>query len=480
MDKFANAITPRQEDFPKWYQDVIVAADLAENAPVRGSMIIKPNGYAIWENMQAELDRRIKALGVKNAYFPLFIPESFIKKEADHIEGFAPELAIVTHGGGEKLAEPLVVRPTSETIIYDSFSRWISSYRDLPFKINQWANIVRWEMRPRLFLRTTEFLWQEGHTAHATSEEARNYAMMILREVYEDFAREFLAMPTYIGTKSASERFAGAADTFGIEAVAQDGKFIQFGTTHDLGDHFSKVFNVRYQDESGQLKYTYITSWGVSTRMIGGLIMAHGDDKGLILPPKIAPTQIAIIPIGEDAGVMTAAKELLNALSDKYRVELDERVEMRPGEKFYDWEKKGVPLRIELGPKDLAAQQCVAVRRDDGQKVIVPLHDTPETAIGTILDDIQKNLYDTAKRRIDEQGKVVNSWDEFKAAIEDNHFAQAHWCGNPECEAAIKEETKATTRVLPFDSEVEGEESGCVKCGQPSPTRQRWIFAKSY
>jgi len=480
MEKIAKTITTRQEDYPRWYQDVIAAADLAENAPVRGSMIIKPNGYAIWENMQAELNQRIKALGVKNAYFPLFIPESFIKKEADHIEGFAPELAIVTHGGGEKLAEPLVVRPTSETIIYDSFSRWINSYRDLPFKINQWANIVRWEMRPRLFLRTTEFLWQEGHTAHATAEEARDYAMMILRDVYADFAREYLAMPTYIGTKSASERFAGAADTFGIEAVAQDGKFIQFGTTHDLGDHFSKVFNVRYQDESGQLKNTYITSWGVSTRMIGSLIMAHGDDKGIILPPKIAPTQIVIIPIGDDSTVAEAAKKLMMALSEKFRVELDNRSEMRPGEKFYDGEKKGVPLRIELGPKDLSSEQCIAVRRDDGHKVTVSLNDNPLKEIGLIIDDIQKNLYDIAKRRIDEQGRVVNSWEEFKTVIVNNQFAHAHWCGDPECEAAIKEETKATTRVLPFDSEVEGEESGCVKCGRPSPDRRRWIFAKSY
>src|SRR3989344_6630513 len=393
-------ITPQNEDFSQWYQDVVSLADLAENAPVRGCMVIKPYGYALWENIQKEVDAILKSLGVENAYFPLLIPESYLKREAKHIEGFSPELAVVTHGGGKKLEEPLVVRPTSETIIYESFSKWVHSYRDLPLIINQWANVVRWEMRPRLFLRTTEFLWQEGHTAHATAQEAREYALMILDKVYKKFAQEFLAIPVFTGQKSEREKFAGALSTFCIEGLMRDGKFLQMGTSHDLSDHFAKSFHVEFLDDKGKKQHAHQTSWGVSTRLIGGIVMAHGDDKGLIMPPKIAPLKFVIVPICAKTvdPVMDAAKELFQSLVNVGRGKLDDRLNLRTGEKYYEWEKKGVPLRIEIGPKDLEKKSCVIVRRDTGEKMVSLLNEAG-AKVKKLLDDIQENLLAQALKR---------------------------------------------------------------------------------
>lgn len=474
-------ITKREEDYSTWYSDVIEAAGLAEHAPVRGCMIIKPYGYAIWENIQAVMDAMLKKLGVENAYFPIFIPESFLKREAEHVEGFAPELAVVTHGGGKKLEEPLVVRPTSETIIYDAFSNWIQSYRDLPMLINQWANVVRWEMRPRLFLRTSEFLWQEGHTAHATAEEAEQYALMILQDVYKKFVEEFLAMPVLTGKKSEKEKFAGAKQTFCMEALMQDGKSLQAGTAHDLSDNFARSFNVNFLDKDGQQKFVYQTSWGVSTRLIGGIIMSHSDDTGLVLPPKIAPTQIIITPIfkSEDDDSVTEAKKLETILSQTFRVKTDLRSTMRPGEKYYEWERKGVPLRLEIGPKDLSVGQCVLARRDTGEKTVCKLADVSMTA-ESLLNDIQNNLFTKAVQRRELSNQMVDTWADFKTAIERGGYVYAHWCETTECEVAIKEETKATTRLHPFDGVIENGDHVCIHCGKKSPSNKRWIFNKAY
>jgi len=482
MSNAKTAITPRAQDHNQWYQDIIVAADLAENAPVRGTMIIKPYGYAIWEKMIAELDRLIKAQGAANAYFPLFIPESFLKKEAEHVKGFSPELAVVTHGGGQVLAEPLVVRPTSETIIYDAFSRWIGSYRDLPLLINQWANVVRWELRPRLFLRTTEFLWQEGHTAHATPAEARRYALKILRKVYVPFVEHSLGIHVMSGEKSESEKFAGAKTTFCIESLMQDGKSLQMGTSHDLADHFAKSFNVRYLNDAGQLTYVHSTSWGVSTRLIGGLILSHSDDKGLVLPPRIAPHQVVVVPVVTDAAdaAFTAAKKLAKSFPKSYGTIFDERMNLRAGEKFFEWEKKGVPIRIELGPRDLAANVCVVVRRDTGEKMTVLLGDV-KAKVKQLLAEIQTNLFERTKVRVDGQSVTADTWEAFVAAIEKGGYVRAFWCERSECEASVKERTKAVTRCLPFDAPVEANDRPiCVVCGKPAKRKKRWIFAKAY
>jgi len=475
------SITPRHQDHAQWYQDVIVAADLAENSPVRGCMVIKPYGYAIWEKMVAVLDELIKKQGAANAYFPLFIPMSFIEKEAEHIKGFSPELAVVTHGGGKQLESPLVVRPTSETIIYDSFSRWIKSYRDLPLLINQWANVVRWEMRPRLFLRTTEFLWQEGHTAHASAKEARKYTLQILKKVYFPFAEKYLGVHVLTGEKSESEKFAGALATFCIESLMQDGKSLQMGTSHDLSDHFAKSFGVQYLNEEGKLTYAFNTSWGVSTRLIGGLILSHSDDKGLVLPPALAPHQVVVVPIATDAKdpVMAAAKKLAAGFPKTYGAKFDDRMNLRAGEKFYDWEKKGVPVRIELGPKDLAANSCVLVRRDTGEKNSVALADV-KTIVKDMLADIQKTLYDRTAKRVAEQTVVVDTWEQFTAAVEKG-YARAFWCERPECEAQIKEKTKATSRLLALDAPIENVVAPvCIACGQKVKRKKRWYFAKAY
>lgn len=474
-------ITKRGEDYSRWYSDVIDAAGLAEHAPVRGCMVIKPYGYAIWENIQRELDVMFKALGVQNAYFPIFIPESFLKKEAEHVEGFSPELAVVTHGGGKKLEEPLVVRPTSETIIYDSFSRWISSYRDLPLLINQWANVVRWEMRPRLFLRTTEFLWQEGHTAHADAKDAEDYALMILERVYRRFAEEYLAMPVYTGKKSEREKFAGAKQTFCMEGMMQDGKSLQAGTAHDLSNNFSKSFDVGFLDEKGERRLVYQTSWGVSTRLIGGIIMSHSDDAGLVLPPKIAPIQAVVIPICKttDDPVLVRARQLVAELAKSFRIHLDERLHLRPGEKYYEWEKKGVPIRIELGPKDLQNDRAILVRRDTSEKIACPL---PETTakVGELLETIQANLFQTARERREKSNQIVNDWKSFEQGIDCGGYVLAHWCEDGSCEIAIKEKTKATTRCHPFHLATETGVHPCVHCGKTSPSGKRWLFAKAY
>lgn len=478
QDKGAEkAITPRSKDYSEWYQDVVEQAEMAEHSPVRGCMVIKPYGYAIWELMQKDLDARFKAKDVQNAYFPLFIPESFLKREAQHVEGFAPEVAVVTHAGGQKLDEPLVVRPTSETIMYDVFSRWIHSYRDLPLKINQWANIVRWEMRTRLFLRTTEFLWQEGHTVHQTEDEAGDFTKQML-DVYRQFAEEIMAIPVIPGQKTDSEKFAGAVRTYCIEAMMGDGKALQFGTSHMLGQNFAKVFNVKFLDADGQEKYGWQTSWGVSTRLIGGLIMAHGDDKGLVLPPKLAPYQIVIIPIGVTPEDVEASQSKAQEIADQLkeagvRVKIDAR-DMRPGPKFFEWEKKGVPIRVEIGPKDLASGSVMTVRRDTAAKQTLTEEGLIE-ALQEMLDQIQKNLYQKALNFRLEHTLEADDYEKFKKEVEGN-FVLSHWCGSAECEAKVKEETKATIRCIPFgQSKTSGK---CIYCGKKSDTVV--IFAKAY
>jgi prolyl-tRNA synthetase len=471
------AITPRSKDYSEWYQDVVEQAEMAEHSPVRGCMVIKPYGYAIWELMQKDLDARFKAKDVQNAYFPLFIPESFLKREAEHVEGFAPEVAVVTHAGGAKLDEPLVVRPTSETIMYDVFSRWIQSYRDLPLLINQWANIVRWEMRTRLFLRTTEFLWQEGHTVHQTEDEAEDFTKQML-DVYKQFAEEVMGIPVIPGLKTDSERFAGAVRTYCIEAMMGDGKALQAGTSHMLGQNFAKAFGVKFLDADGKEKFGWQTSWGVSTRLIGGLIMAHGDDKGLVLPPKLAPYQVVIVPIGvtpEDLEAsQSKAQEIADQLKeDGIRVKIDSR-DMRPGPKFFEWEKKGVPVRIEIGPKDLANGSVMAVRRDTSAKQTLTEEGLLD-AIKDILNQIQTNLYQKALNFRIEHTLEVEDYEKFKKEVEGN-FILSHWCGSAECEAKVKEETKATIRCIPFgQSKAPG---NCIYCGNKSETVV--IFAKAY
>jgi prolyl-tRNA synthetase len=471
-------ITARAEDYSQWYLDVIDAAELAENAPVKGCMIIKPYGYALWEKTQAILDEKFKSTGVQNAYFPMLIPERLLKREESHVEGFAPEVAVVTHAGGKKLDEPLVVRPTSETIMYEVFSKWIRSHRDLPLLINQWANVIRWEMRTRLFLRTTEFLWQEGHTVHATYEQAEERSRMML-DVYHDFAENYMAIPVIPGQKSESEKFAGAQATYTIEAMMQDGKALQFSTSHNLGQNFAKVFDVTFLDEEGNKQFGWQTSWGLSTRTIGGLIMTHSDDKGLVLPPKIASIQVVIVPIIPkewDKPLVDEESQNIfnNLLKMGIKVKLDSR-DMRPGEKFYEWEKKGVPLRIEIGPKDIAANSVMVARRDTGEKKQVPLTDLNET-VATMLDAIQANLFAVAKKRLEENTVDVNSMEELVEALEGGKFARAHWDGDRATEAQIKEETGATIRCIPFDQVKE--EGVCIKSGKPSSGRV--IFAKSY
>jgi prolyl-tRNA synthetase len=474
-----NEIIKRVDDYSQWYLDVIEAAQLADYSPVKGCMVIRPTGYAIWENVQKILDEKFKNTGVENAYFPLFIPEDFLKREAQHVEGFAPELAIVTHAGGKKLEEPLVVRPTSETIIYDMFSKWIHSYRDLPLLINQWANVVRWEKRTRLFLRTTEFLWQEGHTAHSTKEEADAKTLEML-SVYRDFVENYLAIPVIAGRKSESEKFAGAEYTTTIEAMMQDTKALQSGTSHMLGQNFAKPFEVKFLDQNEKMQYAWQTSWGLSTRIIGGIIMTHSDDKGLVLPPKIAPIQVVIVPVwvseDEQKATLEKSQEIAGRLKAKnISVKIDSR-EGRPGPKFFEWEKKGVPLRLEIGPKDLAKKSIVAVRRDTGEKVFVA-EDEIETFSEKILQEIQNNLFARALQFREDNTHEINSWEDFKDVIENKGgFLLSHWCGEADCEVKIKEQTKVTIRCVPFDQPAE--EGFCVHCGKPSGGRV--VFARAY
>jgi len=471
----------RAEDFSEWYNQLVLRAELADYAPVRGCMIVRPYGWALWENIQQALDRRFKATGHVNAAFPLLIPRSFIDKEQSHVAGFSPELAVVTHGGGEELEEPLVIRPTSETIIGHAYAKWIQSYRDLPVLINQWNSVVRWELRTKLFLRTLEFFWQEGHTAHATFEEAEAETRQML-EIYTDFAITEAAIPVIPGRKSASERFAGADQTYSIEAMMGDGKALQAGTSHNLGQNFAKAFQIRYLDREGVLQHCWTTSWGLSTRFIGAIIMVHGDDQGLILPPRLAPIQVVIVPIfktdEEKAQVLEAARKAREALiAADIRVRIDEREGASPGFKFNDWEMRGVPLRIEIGPKDVAKGTLVLARRDkpgrEG-KSFVPQESLPASVAGALVE-IQQALFLRAREFRDSHTKEPQSYDEFRAAVEAG-FALAFWCGGADCEARIKEETKATVRCVPLAQS--GAKGACILCGQPSA--EKGIFGRAY
>ena len=471
----------RAEDFSEWYNQLVLKAQLADYAPVRGCMVVRPYGWALWENITAALDRRFKATGHQNVAFPMLIPRSFIDKEKHHVEGFSPELAVVTIGGGEELAEPLVIRPTSETIIGHMWSKWIQSYRDLPVLMNQWNSVVRWELRTKLFLRTLEFYWQEGHTAHATREEAEFETRQML-DIYTDFAVNDAAIPVIPGKKSDAEKFAGADVTFSIEAMMGDGKALQAGTSHFLGQNFAQAFEVRYLDQNGQLQHCWTTSWGLSTRFIGAIIMVHGDDQGLVMPPKLAPIQAVIVPIyktdEEKAGVLEAARKLNNELVGAgVRVKLDEREGQSAGWKFNDWEMRGVPVRVELGPKDVAKQAAVLARRDkpgrEG-KVSAPLADMPAT-IEKLLADIQQSLHDKALGFRKSNTHDAKNVEELKRAVETG-FALASWCGSGDCEAKIKEETRATMRCIPL--EQEGAAGDCVACGKPA--KDRAIFGRAY
>jgi prolyl-tRNA synthetase len=475
----AKGITKRSEDYSKWYLDVIDAAELAEHSAVKGCMVIRPTGYAIWELIQSNLDRLFKDTGHVNAYFPLFIPESFMHKEAQHVEGFAPECAVVTHGGGKKLDEPLFIRPTSETIIWSTYKNWIHSYRDLPILINQWANVVRWEMRTRLFLRTTEFLWQEGHTAHATEKEAMDETLLIL-EVYRTFAEEYLAAPVLTGVKTDKEKFAGAVNTFCIEAMMQDYKALQCGTSHYLGQNFAKAFDVTFQDEESKLQHVYATSWGVSTRLIGALIMMHSDDSGLVLPPRLAPLKAVLVPIWKEDAEMTLMKqkavELTKDWKGRIAFKIDDRDQYRPGYKFNEWEKKGVPIRIEMGPKDVAQNQVVLVRRDTGEKMAVSQDGLLER-IEALLKEIQQNLFTRALRNRDANTHRCDDYKEFCERIESpGGFFWVHWCGQRACEEKFQETSKATIRLLPLQTEKEP--GSCIVCGAKSEGRA--LVAKSY
>jgi prolyl-tRNA synthetase len=488
----AKNITPRDKDYSQWYVDVIREAKLADYSPVKGCMVIRPNGYAIWEMMQQALDRMFKETGHVNAYFPLFIPQSFLEKEAEHVKGFALECALVTHSGLEriegearlrptgKLEEPLVIRPTSETVIWAMYKNWIHSYRDLPLLINQWANVVRWEMRTRLFLRTTEFLWQEGHTAHATAEDAEAEALRIL-EVYRTFAEEYMAMPVLAGLKSEGQKFPGAVRTYTIEAMMQDKKALQAGTSHYLGQNFAKAFDVTFQNERNELEYVYATSWGVSTRLVGALIMVHGDDDGIVVPPRLAEWPVYVVPIykkaEEKAAVMGVLEPLLSDLKKAgIGTRLDDREQLTPGYKFAEGELTGHPLRLEVGPKDVAKGQVILTKRHNREKVSCPVADVVDE-VPKVLDTIQKELFQRAKALRDEHTGPVETYDELRRAMEeDSGFALCHWAGNQEDEERVQEETKATLRVIPIDGQRE--KGKCILTGKPSS--QRVVFGKAY
>ncbi|MCP4547688.1 MAG: proline--tRNA ligase [bacterium] len=479
----SQGITKQSEDFSRWYTDVVLQAQLADYSPVKGSMVIRPYGYGLWENMRDGLDRRFKETGHVNAYFPLLIPESFMKKEAEHVEGFSPELAVVTHAGGKKLEEPLVIRPTSETIIWDMYRKWIQSHRDLPVLINQWANVVRWEMRTRLFLRTTEFLWQEGHTAHATAEEAEAETRQML-DVYADFCETEMAMPVIKGIKTDHEKFAGAVRTYCIEAMMGDTKGLQAGTSHNLGQNFAKAFDVTYQAEDGERKHVYATSWGVTTRFIGALLMVHGDDDGMIMPPRLAPIQTVIVPIYKTDEERTATVEEAHRVAGilkggGIRVHVDDRDNFKPGWKYAEWELKGVPLRLEIGPKDLEKRSVFSARRDKREKKGLPVEGIV-ASVQERLETIQTALFERAVKFREENTHRVENWNHFKSVLEKKGgFILAHWDGTTETEVAIQEETKATIRCIPLDAGPEDLEPGeCVFSGKPS--KRRVIFAKGY
>lgn len=477
--EFVKEITSKEKDFSQWYVDVVRKTELADYTTIKGCMVIRPYGYGLWENMQAGLDRRIKETGHKNAYFPLFIPESLLKKEAEHVKGFAPELAWVTEGGSQKLEERLAIRPTSEAIICSLYSKWVRSWRDLPILINQWVNIVRWEKVTRLFLRTTEFLWQEGHTAHKNEQEAEEETLKILNQVYRDYIENDLAIPVIVGRKTEKEKFAGALHTYTLEALMTDGKVLQAGTSHNLGQNFAKAFNIKYLDEDQQEKYVWQTSWGTTTRLIGALVMVHGDDRGLNLPPKVAPVQVIIVPIMFDKTkkeVRNKAEDIITILKKDFRVEIDGRDEYTPGWKFNEWEMKGVPLRLEIGPKDLAKGQVMVVRRDTGEKMAVKEEKLVET-VEKLLNNIQENLFNKAKSFLQKNIREVSDYNKFKEVIEKKRgLIKTYWCGNEDCEDKIKEETKASIRCIPFEQE---EASGkCIYCGKESSTLV--YFARAY
>ncbi len=482
-------LTTRAENFSDWYNELVLRAELADYSPVRGSMVIRPHGYGIWERMQRALDDMFKATGHVNAYFPLFIPESFLSKEKEHVEGFAHEFAVVTHGGGKKLEENLIVRPTSETIIYSMFAKWVQSYRDLPLLYNQWANVVRWEMRTRLFLRTMEFLWQEGHTAHATHDEAEEEARRMLG-VYREFMEQYMAMPVITGLKSESEKFAGALRTYSCEAMMQDNKALQAGTSHNLGQNFSKVFDLTFQNEAGEQAYAWNTSWGVSTRMVGGLVMTHGDDAGLRLPPRLTPIQVVIVPIWrseeERAATFETAHRIAEELGsfkrpdhERIRVHVDDRVGIKPGAKYYHWELRGIPLRLEIGPRDIASGTGVLVRRDNRVKQSVSLASL-RTELPVILDTIQNEMFAAARERLEANSiREPISYDRFREVMEgEGGFVYAGWNGDPAVEARVKEETKATIRCIP-DAEFRSPTAPtkCMVTGEPAVHEVIWARA---
>ncbi len=471
--QFVTAIADIEQDFPQWYTDVILKTQLVDYGPVKGTMVIRPYGYAIWENIQHELNVRFKKAGAKNAYFPMLIPSSYLTKEAEHVEGFAPEVAVVTHAGGNKLQEPLVIRPTSETIICDMFAKWMESYRDLPIIINQWANVMRWEKTTRPFLRTSEFLWQEGHTVHATSEEAEVETQTMLN-VYKEFAENCLAIPVFTGRKTEKEKFAGAIATYGMEAMMLDGKSLQAGTSHYLGQNFAKAFNMKFLDKDGELKYGWSTSWGVSTRLIGAIIMAHGDQRGLVLPPVVAPIQVVIIPVAmHKEGVLDKANELKTAFENAgIRVELDSRDET-PGWKFNEWEMKGVPVRIEVGPRDIENGKMIAMRRDTLEKIEYALGDVE--GIKTLLNTVQVGLLEKSRKARDARVKWADTLSEIFDAVEGKNFVKAPWCGCRECEDKIKEQTQATSRIMTEDS-VDGKT--CAVCGKKA--EKIVLYARAY
>ena len=478
----AKNITPRKENYSQWYLDVISAGKLADYAPVKGCMVIRPSGFAIWEAMQARLDRMFKETGHVNAYFPLLIPKHFMEKEAEHVEGFSPECAVVTHGGGKELEEPLMIRPTSETVIGHMYSQWIQSYRDLPVLINQWCNVFRWEMRTRLFLRTSEFLWQEGHTAHETEEEAQEETMRML-EIYRRFQEEDLAIPVIPGLKTESEKFPGAIATYCIEAMMQDGKALQAGTSHNLGQNFAKAFDITFLDRKNEQSHAWTTSWGVSTRMIGGLIMTHGDDDGLIIPPRIAPVQVVIIPIftndserAETKAFAESIAERLHSRLDRLKVVIDHRDDLRPAEKFFHWLQQGIPVRIEVGPRDVAKQCGMVARRDVREKESVEL-ESITAHVCDLLEKIQENLFQRALEFREQNTRRAKNYEEFCEIMKkEGGFVMAHWNGSPEVEAKIKGDTKATIRCIPLDSDpIPGK---CMVTGEPS--EREVVFAVAY
>jgi len=479
MARDERGVTPQSEDFSAWYNELVLKAELVDRGPVRGTMIMRPYGFGIWELLQADLDRRIKETGHVNAYFPLLIPESYMQREAEHVEGFSPELAVVTHAGGKELEEPLIIRPTSETIIGEAMSRWISSHRDLPLLLNQWANVVRWEMRPRLLLRTTEFLWQEGHTAHASADEAMTETMLATG-FYRDLARDLAAMPVIAGEKTASERFAGAQRTFTIEGMMRDGRALQAGTSHYMGSNFARAFGIQYTGPDDTLQYCFTTSWGMSSRMVGGVVMTHGDDQGLVLPPGVAPYQIVIVPIGRgaaEAAATAAAQDLAGRLRGAgLRVHVDGRSHLSPGYKFNDWELRGVPVRLELGPRDLAAGTVLMARRLGEGKEAVSLDSAP-ARLSFELTAFQATLLQRATEFREQHTVQVQTWPEFVTAVASG-WASALHCGSAECEADIKAETTATARCIPFDGEPDS--GPCVRCGRPSDYGKRVLFGRSY